>query len=398
MQKINKKIYPKILYIFAALIFLFDVFVFNSWQAESTLEKSIDQKTGIPLFEVEVIESQKQPHTFYTQSYGEVHAKTKLLLTSEVSGKIIEISEYFEVGTLVKKNDILLKIDDTQYRLALAKAESILSQAHVRLLEEERQAKQAQLEWELSGISDAPSSSLVLRKPQLQAAKSEYNEALVQIEKAKKDLESTQIKVHFDSLIISKNVVEGMIISQNTELGKLENIDLAEIELPLSSSQWKILPKDISKIDIQLFDNESEQEWQAIAVRREQHKDLKTRQSNLIATVKKPLEQGLLSGTFVMAKIGTKSEMHSGTNEKIKQANAMAIPSSSLFDSHNIWLVENGKLRKKAVNILHYDNEIAYIQAENDTVYSIVLRPSRRYSEGQEIIPIVVNLDLLGVE
>ncbi|MFO7860953.1 MAG: hypothetical protein R6U41_07000 [Desulfosalsimonas sp.] len=96
--------------------------------------------------------------------------QTLLTLASKVSGQVQSLAEDFEPGKRFKKGEILARLEDSDYRAAVAAADHDLSDARLSLLEEDRKALQAKAEWEASGVSGKPASELVLHKPQVAAA------------------------------------------------------------------------------------------------------------------------------------------------------------------------------------------------------------------------------------
>ena len=58
------------------------------------------------------------------ESQGTVMARTRTLLTSEVSGTIREVSERFVSGGIFRKGETLMQIDTSDYDVALQRAEA----------------------------------------------------------------------------------------------------------------------------------------------------------------------------------------------------------------------------------------------------------------------------------
>ena len=67
------------------------------------------------------------------QTQGEVKPKTEIDLTSRVSGEVISIAESFAEGAEFSPNSNLIKIDDTDYKVAVIRAEAQVSAAQVVL-------------------------------------------------------------------------------------------------------------------------------------------------------------------------------------------------------------------------------------------------------------------------
>ena len=62
-------------------------------------------------------------------SQGEVAPKTEIDLISRVTGHVVDISESFAEGAAFDSATTLIKIDDTDYKLAVIKAEAQVAAA-----------------------------------------------------------------------------------------------------------------------------------------------------------------------------------------------------------------------------------------------------------------------------
>ncbi|SVD86199.1 uncharacterized protein METZ01_LOCUS439053, partial [marine metagenome] len=74
------------------------------------------------------------------RSQGTIRPEKEIMLTSEVSGKIIWISKDLSDGANFGEGDVLLKLEKRDYELALISTESNLFQARAALEKEEAEA------------------------------------------------------------------------------------------------------------------------------------------------------------------------------------------------------------------------------------------------------------------
>ena len=74
-----------------------------------TEAESITSERKLP--SVKVIDAKVGTHTFQIQSQGTALPRTTIRLISEVSGKVISVSNKFNTGKVFQKNDVLLTID-----------------------------------------------------------------------------------------------------------------------------------------------------------------------------------------------------------------------------------------------------------------------------------------------
>ena len=90
-------------------------------------------------------------------SQGTIRPEHEIYVTSELSGKVIWVSENFLDGAGFDIGDTLMKIEKRDYELALISTESSLFQARLALEREEAEANLASIEWKRVGKGDASS-------------------------------------------------------------------------------------------------------------------------------------------------------------------------------------------------------------------------------------------------
>ena len=329
---------------------------------------------------VSVTEVAPMSHQASVTAYGEVQSRNRLSLTSQVSGQITYLSPKFLTGKTFEKGELLAKIEPIVYEQALANAKSDLADAQLALAQEELNSTQAAQEWLQSGLAGESPSDLVLRKPQLAAARAKYAMASKAVAKAEYDLAQTQITAPFDALVISRAVQVGSNVQSGTSLGDLHDIALFEVALPLSLQQWQLLPgsEQLANIEIQLKDEGSEEQWTAQFDRFEQHIDSQSRQRSLVAQVDNPIKRltPLFPGTFV------KATLTGSAVEALWQ-----LPASALIDSNTVWQVnENGVLDFLTVKVIFAQGKNIYVQpVENIDRARIVSRPLSSYLQNMKV-------------
>jgi len=85
------------------------------------------------------------------RSYGSVKAKRSVSVVTRVNGEVMEKSSHFEAGGYFSKGETLLKIEDTDYILAVEQARANVAQSEYNLARAEEEAQVAQREWERIG-------------------------------------------------------------------------------------------------------------------------------------------------------------------------------------------------------------------------------------------------------
>lgn len=309
---------------------------------------------ALPVVETIPLEQADHPRTLHSQ--GTVSARTQTTLVAEVSGKILEISPQFRSGSFFSKGDIFLRIDPRNYENAVTVAEADLALKQVELEKEMALAEQAQRNWERLGEGDTP-TDLVLRKPQLAAAKAALGAARARLKQARTDLERTVIHAPYEGRVLEQQADIGQFVTLGTPLGTVFATDLLEIRLPLSNAQLDELdiPPRYATRHSQTEENAAGEtpsvtvyipndgekpthNWQGKIVRVSAALDPKTRQPFVVAQVDHPYEPagGLLRplkiGQFVEAEIVGKT-----INGAYKIPTAALVNKQILtVDSHNL--------------------------------------------------------------
>jgi len=338
---------------------------------------------------VVVLEVQADKYQALVKGYGEAAPRYAITYVSEVSGRVDTLMADFETGKIVKKGDILAKLENTLYQQALAQAKSDLAQAQLDLLEEQRTGEQARLEWQRSGLSGEPNSLLVLRQPQLAAQKAVLENAQYSLKKAQQDLDKTVIRAPFDALVVEQNIQPGSYLQIGSSVAQLYSTDSVEINIPLSAKQWASLPKlsntelsqkNAEKWPVMLYSTDGDKSWQGYVTRIEQHLDLTSRQRSLIVAVDHPFDQdiGLFPGTFVQAHI-----------EGAMLDNTWQLPASAISQQGDIWFISaDNQLNKVAANKIFEKAGSVYVTPiEALKSARIIKRPLSNYIVGMLVTP-----------
>jgi len=194
-----------------------------------------------PAVLVEVLEVQPENVRFKVAGQGNVKPKHMSNLVTQVSGQIIEVSDNFVNGGFFKKNDVLLRVDPQDYRVALQSANAALAQAKAALAEESARAEVAKDEWESLQMGEIP--ALGIREPQVASALAAVQSAEASVAKAQRDLDRTVVRAPYDGILQNKNVDIGQYVSMNTQIGALFGSEVAEVRVPLSD-------RDLAYIDL----------------------------------------------------------------------------------------------------------------------------------------------------
>ncbi len=277
----------------------------------SSMKKPPEEKEKVdttPIVAVEKIVV--APMTLHVGSYGVVTPKYETMLVAQVSGEIVELNDVFVRGGLVKKGQLLARIDPNDYHAALIDAQATMASAKAALEQEVAQGKVAEREWKQ--ITDSSPTELSLRKPQLAQELARVKAAQASVLRAKRNLQRTEIKAPYDAMVESRMIGLGSFVGTGTQLGKLLGTAVAEIRLPVADNQLQFLVNqgELAKVKLNgTFAGQAVQ-WHADIARSEGVVDEKSRMSYLVAQINDPYhivskDDGtpLRFGTYVKAQI-----------------------------------------------------------------------------------------------
>jgi len=349
--------------------------------------------------QVEVLLLKKKDYLVKIHTQGTVQARTESTLIPEVSGRIIETLPGFREGAFFEKGELLLRLENQDYKAGLLTAQAELAGAKLQYEEEKARAEQAEKDWTKLG-KGSQASPLLLRKPQLAKAEALVASAKARVGQAKRNLERTRITAPYAGRLLEKRVDLGQFVSPGTVLAHIYAVDYAEIRLPLSDKELSFieLPEvyrgesSVKKtgpyVKFSASFGEKEHFWEGTLVRSEGAIDIKSRQHFVVAQVKnpyglqKPNRPPLKVGLFVQAEI-----------EGRLLKNVIVIPRSALRGGKEVLVVDKTKktLHRKKVDLLWSDSEELVIKSGLHAGDLLCLTPLAYAVEG---IPVTTQLDL----
>lgn len=354
--------------------------LFYTDYAISNLPEPEKQEARVNVPRVSTLTIGASSHQSEMHAFGEVQAQDEISLSSQIEGRIIWRNPAFVVGGRLQNGDTLIRVDATDFRVALAEAKQALAEAALALQEEEHQQYQAKLDWQRSGIKDSP-SDLLLRKPQVKVARTRYQAAQAAVKKAQRDLDQTQLKAPFDAVVVERFVGSGSFLSRGGAVATLRNSATAEVQLALSADQWQLLQSNAIGSEVELSTLAyPDVIWPGKVQRLSEIIASDTRLRTLVVAVKQPLDhsQPLLYGTFVSARI---------PGQKI--SDLFAIPASALTADGYIWhVVDNQLQRIKRSPVFSAEGQVFIERGELPDQIQLVRKPMISYLNGMQVKPV----------
>jgi RND family efflux transporter MFP subunit len=331
--------------------------------------QTIDKKPPSMLVDVMRVHATNEKITVKAQ--GSVTPRTQTTLISEVSGLITEVSAAFVAGGFFSKGDVLVRIDDRNYRAEVKRAQAAVRAAETNVTRETGLADYAREDWERAQSvlrSSKAATDLAMRKPQQAEALASLEFAKADLEKREGDLDRTVIRAPYDGLVREKRADIGQFVNSGSPLAVTFSVEVAEIRLPLPDSQLPYLNLDEHELvqgrgpGVVLSANIGGQlnSWQGRIIRTEGVFDERSRVLYLVAQIDDPYnrysqkwQHSLRMGTFVEAAI-----------EGEQLDNVIRLPRTALRRDNKIWTVsDNDTLRPVTVEIAHADEQSVLIRS-----------------------------------
>ncbi len=277
------------------------------------------------------------------KGFGSVKAKRSVNVVPQVSGEVLEKSSSFEPGGYCTKGQVLLSIDNTDYALAVARAQADVAQMEYNLARAEEESQVARREWDGMKRSDGGSepSSLVLHEPQLKLANANLDAAKASLRQANVNLQRCTITAPFDGRILAADVDAGQYLRSGNAVGSLYATDVAEITVSLpdddlawvaiEGSQYTDDPQ--AKVDIFADFAGARHQWEGRAVRLGGAVDSRSRLVPVVVEIPNPYEVNgtrppLVEGMFVEVVF-----------RSTPQNNSLVIPRSALRPNNEVWVI-----------------------------------------------------------
>jgi len=349
----------------------------DSDETTNSSESSIASQQAEPVLpKVSVTELKLGRYQGIIQGFGEVTSTDVLTLQSDVSGRVLWKNPAFIQGGQIDKGEVLIKLDQSAYQLKLANAKQELANAKLALQQEEANSKRAEQDWQHSGLTERP-NALMLRKPQIEAAKLRYEAAIAQVTYSQLQLDKTAISAPFNAIVTQQTVTLGSYINSGSVIATLNASNQAQIRVALSEHEWHKLDQKLAGKRVTIHGSHGKS-WQGKIQSLSLNIDVNTRTRELTILVDQPLQQSppLLFGRFVGVDIHTR-----------QQHQVFAIPASSVTADGHIWLAKDQRLQRYSLppNIL--DGEVYVLpKGKLSSSIRIVTKPLSSYYDGMKAL------------
>jgi len=334
------------------------VIVMTSMRPQPPRKERVDLD---PLVEIMVLEAMTEH--FEVRSQGTVAPRTETVLSAEVSGTVTWISPRFVAGGVFGKGEVLLRVDPTNYDVAVKQAEALVKQRQI----------------EFDGAAKLLSQGYRAEAEYASAAAA-LASAEAELVRASRNLERTYIRLPYEGIVRSKETDLGQFVNPGTRVGIAFATDFAEVRLPLTDTDLAFidLPEagamrtedtvEGPPVTLSAIQKGRRAQWDARIVRTEGVVDEKSRVTYAVARIEDPYAlhhdgAQLPIGTFVSATIeGTVAE------------DIIRIPRAVVRGSDKVVFVdEEDRIHVRTVDIARADANFVYVRGGASPGERIVL-------------------------
>ena len=317
------------------------------------------------------------------RTQGEARPQIEIDLVPEVGGKIVYVSPNFIEGGIFRKDEVLLRIEDADFKVGVIRAEAGVAQAEQVLIREEAEGAIARQDYAELGRGEP--TPLALRLPQQAQARASLQAAMAELEAAKLNLSRTEVRAPFSGRVRNKASDLGQFVNPGSPLGRIFSTNVVEVRLPLSDDQLAKLDLPLAyvaksraeapKVDLSCVVAGKVHYWEGRIMRTDSTFDTASRALFAIVEVVDPYGKGsssegvpLAPGLFVDANIDGKFF-----------ENVITIPRDGLRPQDEVYIVDNvGQAEIRTVSVLDATSERAVLTSGVEAGDLVVLSPMER--------------------
>ncbi|TMP86025.1 efflux RND transporter periplasmic adaptor subunit [Pseudoalteromonas ruthenica] len=335
--------------------------------------KQVDTR---PVVEVEQLAA--NDHQVLLSTYGEVRPLESTQLAAQVTGEVVSWNERFVAGGIVERGELLFTIEKDNYEAAVLQAEAELARAQAALIEE--QAQQDVAKDEAARTPGVKRSALFLREPQVLSAKAAVKSAEAALKRAQRDLDNCEVRAPYDALVISRNVGQGQFVSVGSQVAELNNIETAEVIVPVAGFDSAFLPQRVAGTPATIIREGLNGFTRSAVIDRDLGVvDSATRMSNLVVRVNDPYA---MHGQLPKLKFGSYVQVQFA-GQTLKEI--FRLP-QELVNNQTVWVVnKDNLLQPRQVKVVREEDEFFLISGGLDADDRVVITLPEYPQEGMEV-------------
>ncbi len=343
---------------------------------------------------VQAVVAKPAPLTVILRGEGTVEPAREGSLSCQVAGRVIFVSPALVDGGAFRKGEVLVRLDPSDYHLAVTLKKARVLEAETRLKTVQEEAAASLEEWRRVGRRPGRPPALVAKKPQLAEARAKLAAARAELQQARLNLKRTEVLAPYDGRVVRKLVELGQYLRKGDKVAEVFAVDRAEITVNLEDRDlaWLRVPgltvpadEQGSPATVEVRFAGRKLRWQGRVVRAGGKVDPRTRLVPVVVRVQDPYRKlpPLMPGVFVRVRF---------TGRRLPRAELL--PRAALREGGVVWVVDaQGVLRFRKVEVARFQDGQMVVTGGLSGGERVVVSPLRAVSNGMK-----VQLSLVGGE
>lgn len=314
------------------------------------------------------------------QAEGRLESRAFVDLSSEVQGKVLSGAVPLKKGQSFRKGQVLARIYKEEAVLALKSQKSNFLTAIANILPDMKidypDSYKAWSNFFNTIEIDKPLPEMPKHKNDREkvflATRNILN-TYYTIQSAEIRLQKYTLYAPFNGTFSEVYMEAGSFANPGSRLARMIRTDKLELEIPVESSRIHWINKGDTPI---IFDATGAEVATGKVTRISQFVDAKTQSVSVFIALNKASSKELLQGSYLKAVFSGKTI-----------DNSMEMPRNAVFNNNQVFIMKNGKLEKKQIKILKYNNKTLIFNGleQGD---SLVVQPLINMASGTRVYPL----------
>lgn len=307
---------------------------------------------------VDVLKPAVSAHTAARSLTGQVESRANVVISPEVTGRVISLHPSLIPGGTIKAGEVLFSIEPTDYEIALKRSRSEVAAATADLTQAKADASNFIKDWQRV-YPDRPAPALVAKEPQIKAIGARLAAAEASVKQAETNLARTQVTADSTIRIIDSRIEVGQLLSPAGQYGSYFVADglrvRASAQATLFHDLGLVVGKPVEIIanapsDGNSSNNRGVARHASTIISVGAALDERTQLQPLIIAA--PAALNLTPGTFVTVRVS------GGEN-----ADVFTLPASAMATRTSVWRVGNERLEEVDVTIIDVTEETVIVRS-----------------------------------
>lgn len=282
---------------------------------------------------------------------GRILPSERLQIVAEVQGKVLPSKKILNEGISYRKGDLMIHIEDDQYRLNLQAQKSQFQTLLVRNMSKIKLDFPEHYDTWVDYLKSFDPKQLLPELPEVEDEKlnfflsaNDFYSSYYNIKSAEELLPKYQIRAPFTGIITQGSLVPGSVINPGAPIATLSRTDLFELKAPVSSADIKRFKVGQQ---IKLVHNNTGQTWTGRVHRIGGTMDPSTQSAPVFIRLS---GRDLREGMFLEATLETDAY------EKV-----VVLPLSAMNRNNQVHVIQDSVVVLQQVNPLHFDQDQVWV-------------------------------------